>query len=31
MKLIDKLYAETFVRRLLRLIEMFTSVALTSS
>jgi hypothetical protein len=31
MKLINKLYAESFIRRLLRLIEMFTSVALTSS
>ena len=31
MKLITKLYAESFIRRLLRLIEMFTSVALTSS
>jgi hypothetical protein len=31
MGLINKLYAESFIRRLLRLIEMFTSVALTSS
>lgn len=31
MKLIYKIYAETFVRRLLRLVEIFTSIALTSA
>jgi hypothetical protein len=27
MKLISKIYAETFIRRILRLIEIFTSLA----
>lgn len=31
MELIHKLYAETFIRRILRLVELFTSVAQTSA
>lgn len=31
MELIHKVYAETYIRRVLRLVELFTSVALTST